>query len=348
MSLSSFDYSAWGPTPSPRDEELLTSWLTRVAASHGQSFRAFAVDRLDVRAHQKDLDRGPGARITHRILATGRVSDTRLRAMTLQDWQPRLGLRAVSAGVAPWILVRGATYGSQFHHGLQVCLCCLMAGTGLRRHWRLAFVVGCIQHDRWLVDACRACNAPLSLSCVLGDGLVCLSCRRHLVDQPCERGTFSGGPADLQRWLVQALDREQPLDVGPTTITLAEVLLGFRFLVRLEKRWAGAQDRVKSVELMRHSERVAHLERISRLLPRWPDGVCDQARQAGISRDPFPGEHCPDWIAKALSSLRAPRPRQRAAALYEDSILEQLRRRRTANWRSRYARRLVKLVGRLP
>jgi hypothetical protein len=348
MSRSSFDDRAWGPTPSPRDEELLTSWLTRVAASHGQSFRAFVVDRLGVRAHQKDLDRAPGALITHRILAAGRVSDARLRAMTLQDWQPKLGLRAVSAGVAPWILVRGARYGSHFHHGLQVCLRCLMAGSGLRRQWRMAFVVGCIEHDGWLVDACGACNAPLSLNCVLAGRRVCLSCRRHLVDQPCERGTFSSGPADLQRWLVQALDRDELLDLGPTTITLAEVLLGFRFLVRLENRWVGAQDRVKSVELMRHSERVVHLERIASLLSRWPDGVYDLARKAGISRDPFPGEHCPDWILKALSILRAPRPRQGPAALLEDPILKKLRRKRPAHWRSRYARRLVKLVGRLP
>lgn len=347
MSRLSFDRSAWGPTPAPRDDELLSSWLARVAASHGQSSQRFAVDRLGTRAFLMDIDRRPGSRILENILAAGRVSAARIQAMTLSEWEPRLGSRRPRAGVTPWVLARGLSSRARFRHGLQACIYCLAEGSGFRRQWRLAFVVVCDRHATWLIDACPACDEPLRSDRLADASLGCSACRRRFADYRYESGPFFSAATQLQGWLVDALERDASVRIGDATITLANALTGFRFLARLEHRRRGGADRLERVEFMRHSERLTYLDRVATFLSCWPDAALEQARRANMSRSPFPGEACPSWVLSPFSNLRAPRPRKTVPVIEDDAMLEHLRRSRPAGWRSRYAHRLAELVGKL-
>lgn len=344
MSRSSSERGVWGPCPPPREDELLSSWLARAAAAHGQSVHRFAVDRLGMRTLPRDIDRRPAAGLIDRILAGGRVTPTQLEAMTLRPWEERLGSRAVAAGVTPWLLARGLAARSRFRHGVQACVHCMAEGSGFRRRWRLAFAVVCDHHASWLIDACSACDEPLSAEQATAYGMRCAACHRAYTEHPGQ-GPFFSHAAQLQVWLLGALESGSSIQLGTVRLSLANALLGFRFLVRLGHRCVGSSRRFGEIERMRHGERVLYMDSLWALLSRWPEGLVDQARQANMSRNPFPGEACPEWVLRPFSILRAPRARRAEPKAEEDAVLEHLRRRRPANWRSRHAHRLARLVG---
>lgn len=344
MSRSSFERHVWGPCPPPREDELLSNWLARAAKAHGQSGHRFAMDRLGTRTLPLDIDRRLGAGVMERILAGGRVTPAQLEEMTLRPWEPRLGSRAVAAGVTPWVLARGFAKRSRFRHGIQACLHCLAEGSGFRRRWRLAFAVVCDRHASWLVDACSACDEPLRMEEADVWGGHCRACRRAYAQ--CQgHGPFFSQAAQLETWLAHALEHGHSVHLGTARLTLADALRGFRFLMRLDHRLVGSSGRMVEIERMRHGERVLYMDRLAALLSRWPDGLVEDARQANMSRDPFPGEACPSWVLEPFSSLRTPRPRRVEPKSGEDPVLLHLRRFRPANWRSRHAHRLARLIG---
>lgn len=345
MSPPSSETTSWGACPLPREDELLSSWLARVASAHGLGTHRFGLNCLGVAgARARDIDRRVTAAIVARVAAGSGIDPHSVDAMTLAPFEAHLGPASYSAGVSPWILARGRARRSGFRFGQQACAHCLREGTGYLRQWRLAFHVICERHAAWLMDACPACDAPFEPERATGIPPRCISCSRYPTAGSVGAGPFFSQAGQLQRWLDQALQRRAPLMIGSREVPLAEALRGFRFLLRLDRRLAGTPSRMPCIERTRLTQRVHYLERLSDVLSRWPGEVVHAAERAGVSSDPFPGEHCPEWVLGPLMHLRAPRSRRKAPAVQEDPVLVKLRRRRPPNWRSRHAHRLVRLA----
>jgi hypothetical protein len=148
----------------------------------------------------------------------------------------------------------------------------------------------------------------------------------------------------LQRWLLDALYSNEVPVLGPGKVALKDLLHGLRLLGRLDRRMDDAHRGAATIENLRVGDRIAHFDRLATLLSAWPEGLVRRAREFGLSRQPFHGDSIPAWIRDGLVSLREVRPR-RPAPSNEDPVLRKLRRRHPANWRSRYAHRLVRLAG---
>lgn len=332
-------------SPPPRQGELLSSWLARVAFAHGLGMHRFGLNYLKVaNARSRDIDRRVSSDVVARIAAGSGIGRSEIAALTLAPWEMQLGKPADASGASPWILVRGREKRSGFRFGQQACPHCLGAGTGFLQAWRLAFHVACDRHGAWLLDACPACDAPFEPERSIGDSVRCASCSRYPPSGAAGAGPFFSRAAQLQRWLDQAMQRGGALHIDGRELPLAEALIGFRFLMRLDRRLAGTPLRMPSIERMRHMDRVGYLEKLSDVLSRWPGPLVKEAERAGVSRNPFPGEACPAWVLEPLAHLRAARPRRKTTAVPDDPVLMKLRRRRPANWRSRHAYRLVRLA----
>lgn len=149
----------WPAEVVPAQDELLSSWLHRLALAHGLSPRHFGdclgfgagawSARLDLKAPATLLD------LLHD--RTGVCSD-RIAAMTIEGlaWRPLLLPLRHSVGLAGADQTR-ATW-------LQFCPQCLAEDEApyFRRAWRRASVMICRRHGRRLIDRCPACRQGLA------------------------------------------------------------------------------------------------------------------------------------------------------------------------------------------
>jgi len=146
----------------PLPDELLSSWLVRLAHSHGLKVQTFCNlifgNRLQV--WNRDIDRlAPAwlvAELSDRTGATiEQVMDT-----TLQSYQGIVYHRHRASGTLAWI------QSLKLHHrkfegfGLQFCPECLATDKEpyFRKSWRVAFNTSCAVHNCMLHDRCPVCS----------------------------------------------------------------------------------------------------------------------------------------------------------------------------------------------
>lgn len=343
MSLPPSDSHSWAYCPQPQGDEILSAWLGRVAHTHGQTLHRFGVDRLSTQTLTKrDIDRTASIAFLERVAHGANTSLERIRAMTLQPFEERMSHGPRAAGVGSWILPTGQ-HRAKFRHGRQVCLACQLEGRSSRRAWRLAFVVACEDHDAWLIDGCPMCDAPLAAVDPVAGLRTCGHCHAHWTAPVTNTGPFFSQAVQLQRWLLDALYSNEDPALGQGKLALKDLLHGLRLLGRLDRRLNDVQSGAATIENLRIGDRIAHVDRLATLLSAWPEGLVGRALEFGLSRQPFHGDSIPAWIRDGLVPLREIKSR-RPAPSNEDPMLRKLRRRHPANWRSRYAHRLVRLA----
>ena len=155
----------WPAHPKPLPDELLSSWIVRVAAANGiklqtLSWMLFGNGRSP---WNRDIDRSaPGWLIKALSQYTG-TNYWDVFHTTLTTYRTRLYPRRRTAGQLRWILpIR--SYGMQRKaFGLQFCPECLAGDSQpyFRRLWRVALVTYCPEHHVELHDACPACGVPV-------------------------------------------------------------------------------------------------------------------------------------------------------------------------------------------
>ena len=149
----------WPAEVIPREDELLSSWLHRLALAHGLSPRHFG-DCLGfgAGAWSARLDLEAPATLLNLLQRQTGVCRDRIAAMPIgaRDWRPLLLPLRHSAGLAQAGQTR-ATW-------LQFCPVCLADDEVpyFRRAWRRATVMICRRHGRRLSDHCPACRQGLA------------------------------------------------------------------------------------------------------------------------------------------------------------------------------------------
>ena len=146
----------------PLPDELLSSWLVRLAHSHGLKVQTFCNlifgNRLQV--WNRDIDRlAPTWLIAELSERTG-TNIEQVKEATLQSYQGVIYHRHRISGKIAWI------QSLKLHHrkfqgfGLQFCPKCLAKDEEpyFRKSWRLAFNMVCAAHNCMLHDRCPHCG----------------------------------------------------------------------------------------------------------------------------------------------------------------------------------------------
>ncbi|MEJ6784918.1 TniQ family protein [Aminobacter sp. Piv2-1] len=144
----------WPISVEPLPEELLSSWLHRLALANGNAPRRFAgVLGLAARMWSPHLD----IRVPHNVtnllcLQTGLPSEN-ISAMTING-----------CVMAPLLLPLRASAHRNRSTWMQYCPQCLAGDEApyFRRQWRLASRVSCFVHGCGLRDRCPACHAGIA------------------------------------------------------------------------------------------------------------------------------------------------------------------------------------------
>ncbi|UNZ54067.1 TniQ family protein [Agrobacterium tumefaciens] len=144
----------WPITVTPQLDELLSSWLHRLAYANGVPARAFVrVLGLTPGMWSARLDLKLSINLTDQLQQYADITSEQLAAMTMPDGLPKqlfLPLRKLHRR-------SGSTW-------LQFCPRCLATDTHpyFRREWRLATRLTCEIHKSRLRDRCTACTQPVA------------------------------------------------------------------------------------------------------------------------------------------------------------------------------------------
>jgi len=152
--------------PKPLLDELLTSWLMRIAHGNGLKVHPFARLYFD---HQqqiwnRDFDKCATDAFLQTIAGYSAISYKQALGTTLRGFEGVLYESHNPYGNTKWLLPIGIYHRKRKLFGLQYCPLCLFhdAQPYFRRRWRLAFHTACDIHRIRMHDRCPDCESPIS------------------------------------------------------------------------------------------------------------------------------------------------------------------------------------------
>lgn len=152
----------WPAHPHPYSNELLSSWLVRIAHANGLKVQTFCVQEFG-NAHQiwnRDIDRLAPVWLIETISRKTGTPLKRAWSTTLLCYEGKLYDNYHPAGQLRWILPLHIYHRKRKGFGLQFCPVCLAEDVDpyYRRSWRVALYTFCPKHDVMLLDRCPCCG----------------------------------------------------------------------------------------------------------------------------------------------------------------------------------------------
>lgn len=155
----------WPVHLKPKNDELLSSWLVRLARAHRlkvHTFCSLAWPRKQI--WNRDIDKSADVAILEQLSVKTGTPFRRVLSTTLADYENVLYEKHNTLGPTSWIMPVGVYHRTRRQFGLQYCPLCLAEDKEpyFRRKWRLAFVVSCERHHTLLHDRCPRCGAAIN------------------------------------------------------------------------------------------------------------------------------------------------------------------------------------------
>lgn len=147
----------------PYDDEVLSSWITRLACSHGlppYTFISLLLPQVGTRSINPDRT---NFALLEKLESVSNVSFDRLKDATVDIYNKKVYWKFPESGPIPWVLpfVNSVLWKRQVF-GIQFCPECLSEKPFFRLSHRLAFMVVCPIHRRQLLDRCQHCYFPIN------------------------------------------------------------------------------------------------------------------------------------------------------------------------------------------
>lgn len=156
----------WPAHIKPKPDELLSSWLVRLAMAHSLKLHTFCALVWSRRKQiwNRDIDKCADKTILNLLVEKTATPPSRVAQTTLAAYEGYLYERHNPYGNTKWIMPIGIYHRTRRKYGLQFCPRCLAEDKEpyYRRSWRLAFIVFCERHSTPLFDRCPKCSDPLN------------------------------------------------------------------------------------------------------------------------------------------------------------------------------------------
>ena len=152
--------------PKPLPDELLSSWLTRLAISNSTRCYSFVNSMLCYpnEIWARDIDRSAREDLLELLSIKTPTSIQQLRQMTLSYYDGKIVDNVKYDRHCQWILEIGVYHRKRKRAGLQFCPHCLKDDPlpYFRKEWRLSFVTFCERHSCLLRDCCPSCKSSIA------------------------------------------------------------------------------------------------------------------------------------------------------------------------------------------
>lgn len=367
--------------PRPQPDELLSSWLVRLAWANRQKLHPFSRKHFgrDVRMWTTDLDRMPPVRVMALLSQLTGVSRRRIWEGTLPAYEGVLFERRASAGQLAWVVPIRKTNRLAQRYFLGYCPVCLARDEVpyFRREWRLAWAVACPVHDCLLLEACPYCGANVAFH--QGDYGHTLTPHADRIGtcwrcgNPLAHNIAASRAPDDVLWLVHALHRavasntsglsddlpirlSHPLCLfGGLHVLMAAISSNARTMPLLAgiRSIPGCpnvilpEKRGRPFEEWQIRDRTALLHLVAWLIEDWPARFRDACHAVGIMGSAFrtyrPTQELPFWLERAMQN-GVDRPWYRVTQREVQSARNYLIRR----WMKPTGASLAKLLGHTP
>ena len=162
MSLSG---TVWPIHLKPLPDELLSSWIVRLARAHSLKLHTFcSITWPDKAMWNRDIDKSVDDEVLNILARKTGTSIERVRQTALADFEGTVYEKHNSYGNTRLILPLGVYHRIHKGYGLQFCPACLKDDEEpyFRRIWRLAFITTCTIHNKTLLDRCPICEEPIN------------------------------------------------------------------------------------------------------------------------------------------------------------------------------------------
>lgn len=156
----------WPIRYKPHSDELLSSWLVRLARGHGLHVQTFCnlIFGNQLQVWNRDIDRlGPDWIVDVLSEHTGTPLEV-ARGTTLRTFEGWLYPAFRASGTLQWITTLQMFHRTRQGFGMQYCPRCLHEDEDpfFRRAWRVAFITTCPKHKCMLRDRCIECGAGVA------------------------------------------------------------------------------------------------------------------------------------------------------------------------------------------
>lgn len=300
----------------PRQGELLSSWVIRLA--HGHGYKTEKMCRMLFGRHHsiwcRDIDKlAPKWVLSKLCQVTGTTMD-RAEKTTLSAYAGFVAGHINSNGDCPWIVPSHVYHRQRTRPGLMYCPICLKCDEVpfFRRIWRLAFITTCSVHGVSLLDSCPQCGGAIIPHRVdIGPDasmprdrwlLRCWKCGYDLRTTPT-----TGCDTGLQLFTRQL---EEVVDAGflalgsNPNLHSVPYFAGIRVVVRFAAKLRGM--RGAAIEHMPLIDRQAVMLDVSKLMASWPVNFLDAVRQSKTRYSDLAGsrEILPFWIEESVRDVK--------------------------------------------
>jgi hypothetical protein len=208
----------------PKDDELLSSWLVRLARSHGMKLHSFCSLTWGRRKNiwNRDIDRNADREMISVLARKTATPEARIRQTLLSSFEGILFKYHNPYGNTPFIIPLRIYHRVRRFPGIQFCPHCLQedATPYYRRIWRLAHFIVCERHGNPLCNRCARCFAPVNF---------------HRMELGHKSLVSSSLPTRCFRCLFD-LRRTQPLICPPNALKLVSELQS-SFSAAMAKGW---------------------------------------------------------------------------------------------------------------
>jgi hypothetical protein len=310
----------------PKENELLSSWVIRLAHAHGYKTEKIC-HMLFGRNHalwSRDLDRlAPESVLSTLVAVTGTTAD-RARQTTLSAYAGHITERVNSKGYSPWIVPLHVYHRQRTKPGLMYCPSCLGddADPFYRKTWRLGFITCCVVHGHNLLDTCEACGSaviphrvdigPSGLRPRDRSFVRCWNCGHDL--RASSKKVAEGSLLHFTQHLEEVLNSGYVLLGDNPSLHAVPYFVGMRILARIASKAHGLGR--SAIELLLLRDRLPVLQRMAKMLESWPDSFLEAVDRSSFRYSDYfhKGAAVPFWIEEAARSLKCNRHPSRSNA----------------------------------
>lgn len=270
----------WPVHPHPLPDELLSSWMIRLAHGNGFKVHNFYSEYFgpDKQIWNRDIDHHAPQWLLDGLAQKTGVSQQRIAQTTLRDLESWAFEKFNETGVTRWVLPLGIFHRTRRAYGQQFCPICFRedAQPYLRRSWRLALTVVCDVHGVYMQDRCSVCNDPLiphrsDFGPRRGVPQSTTMARCHKCRSSLSKLVTTADPplVQTQRYINQTL-KSGYAELDGKIIYAPQVFDGLRRLMRLIRREFVPSTKGKIFERIEIPQRAILLQLACQLTVNWP------------------------------------------------------------------------------
>ncbi|AQV14964.1 TniQ family protein [Acinetobacter pittii] len=283
----------WPVHLQPFNDELLSSWMIRLAHGNGYKAHDFYAHYFgrNIQIWNRDIDCQTPNHLINKLHFFTMQNVNNIKKLSIRSYRGILFERSNSA-VLKGILSIGVNHRLRKRYGLQICPMCLKEDKVpyYRKHWRVSYLISCPIHGIELYDKCYKCSFPITphrLDMIEKSKLApnlkidsCSTCFTKLSNSPINK--VNKNLHIMSNLILSALHEEQ-IFISCDPIFPNLFFLGLRGIVQGYIRNLGneisSKKNSRAVELLEFSDRLKVLNGCSNLLVNWPSNFLDYAYQ---------------------------------------------------------------------